>query len=101
MVAQDGQRAVLEASFDDAAVRKNSLHLLWTRAGADIPVMRGEPQQAVAHASAHDVGVEAVFHQPVQDKIRSGRDCQQKNPPPFGKQLYYNRRNSGVQGIYV
>ena len=83
-VAQDGQRAVLQAGFDDAAVGKNSLHLLWARAGANIPVMREQAKQAVAYASANDIGVKAVFHQSAQDKIRSGRDCQQKNPPPFG-----------------
>lgn len=83
-VVQDGQRAVLQAGFDDAAVRKNSLHLLRARAGANIPVMREQPKQTVTYASADNVGVKAVFHQPAQDKIRSGRDCQQKNPPPFG-----------------
>ena len=97
-VVQDGQRAVLQAGFDDAAVRKNSLHLLRARAGANIPVMREQPKQTVAYASANDIGVK-VFRQPAQDKIRSSRDCQQENPPPFGNNSIIIEETAGCKGF--
>ena len=98
-VVQDGQRAVLQAGFNHAAVRKNSLHLLRARAGANIPVMREQPKQTVTYASADNVGVKAVFRQPAQDKIRSSRDCQQENPPPFGNNSIIIEETAGCKGF--
>ena len=68
------KRAVLESGFEHALSGKDLLHLLRRRGGAEIPVVRLDAEQRIAHASAHGVSRVTRSFKTVYDKFdRSGK----------------------------
>ena len=61
MVDHDGYSAVLEAGFNDRSLAEYSQNFLRGGIGAYIPVFRGDSQQAVAHTTTHNIGLESVL----------------------------------------
>ena len=59
MVDHDGYCAVFEACLNDWSLAEYSQNFLRGGIGAHIPVFRGDSQQAVAHTTTHDIGLES------------------------------------------
>ena len=71
MIADDGQRAVLQPGFDQMLAAENVRHLIRQGGGAQIPVMGHETKEAVPDAAADGIGGKAGFIQPA-DQILDG-----------------------------
>ena len=63
-----------EAPADEPAVAEGALDLLRQRAGRDVEVLRGNPEQQVAHAATDEESLVTGFAQAVQHAQRIGRD---------------------------
>jgi hypothetical protein len=56
-----------EAPPDDARVAEQALHVFRPRAGRDVEIFGGTPEQKVPHATAYEVRLVTVANEPTHD----------------------------------